>query len=1100
MIKKFLLLWLLATTTLGWAQQPSRPLPVLDAGDLAAETAAALSTLESARIATGVLLDRAVMVSDPHLYTGGFDSPVTTYAAWQQQYWQFYQSALDRSGLLTPEQLEANIQTRLQRGELPLLVLDYSYNELLPDAAAQGLIRIDSVNERVYDGPDRSRSPYTTGRVFVIAVPGYVHRSQTTSLYVGTEFYFGNAASPSSLYVNLGDNLGFRNVTMGSTVPLSSTSATQSSASASAAPNITVYNALEAAGANAVLRQGRPSVPPDMALSISATRTWPGSSPASAIAWVKWGRGNSSGKFRKPLVFVEGIDFPRYSGDPDDLALNYLVAYPPTSPGITNIPLNHPQFGVGYRQGEAGWNEMIEFNEEYPSLEKLPALRQALQEPANPQEQGYDIIYLDYTDGADVIQNNAMTLVDLLTHISNNRVPDGEETIVLGASMGGQVARFALAWMEQQNLCHNTKLYISFDSPHRGGNIVLGVQHMLDRLSGVSPFGGRFRDKREMLKRPASQQMLIYHYDADATTLRNGWQNWQNSPGSFPSHMRKVAVSNGDVTGRTLPNYHPGMMILRTTGIAPPGWGRNEAFALPGRSFKGDNNTVFAYRRPYGIRWHTKQVSPGTTPYDTSPGGTRTTAKTFNNENWLTRQYFDTGASIDTFIPLISALGITDAGSIGAANVNYNVQANIPESDRPNPSKYPFDAYFAPGTSEPHVQITNGQASSQGKPSYYSNNGAWVQNEMLESSHRLPTTLTSGYNYGSLFRRLLPSVTIAAGGILSINQTGLPVSGGTSATRVPPTDASFDLYTSACGSVVTVQQDGRFVVGNADGQRSATVRFGRGSLLDLRNRGLVTVHTGSVLRIQDGATLVVRNGSTLQNNGQIVIESGAFICIERGGSIQGQQPTYQSGVNSGANPTLGLGSLDCQAAPTPTCSPAWITLQKSTTAEVCIGSVVDISAISNNGAQVTAWRVDNGSLLSESPTGAMVQVGSYPGTTTIYADYTAAPGCPGSGTATTYINVVNQLYGQSCDQMRMANTPAAVYPNPADTYVDVRNPFTNDKPYHVELYNDRGRLLLSQTGRESVIHLETKVFPAGLYHIQVRQGKTMHRFNIAIQH
>ena len=119
---------------------------------------------------------------------------------------------------------------------------------------------------------------------------------------------------------------------------------------------------------------------------------------------------------------------------------------------------------------------------------------------------------------------------------------------------------------------------------------------------------------------------------------------------------------------------------------------------------------------------------------------------------------------------------------------------------------------------------------------------------------------------------------------------------------------------------------------------------------------------------------------------------------------------------------------------------------------MCISSVVYVPAVMYNGARITGWRVENGSILSEDGAGASVQVSYYAGTTVVHADYEAAPGCPGRGTATTYIYVVDQINGQYCAAMRVGSPQAAVYPNPADAYVDVRSPFSNNKPYRVELH------------------------------------------------
>jgi len=61
------------------------------------------------------------------------------------------------------------------------------------------------------------------------------------------------------------------------------------------------------------------------------------------------------------------------------------------------------------------------------------------------------------------------------------------QIVLVGPSLGGQASHYPLALMEKKFLqtrdplwCHNCKLWISFDSPHNGANILIGVQHFLN--------------------------------------------------------------------------------------------------------------------------------------------------------------------------------------------------------------------------------------------------------------------------------------------------------------------------------------------------------------------------------------------------------------------------------------------------------------------------------------------------------------------------------------------------------------------------------------------------------------------------------------------
>lgn len=132
------------------------------------ELRSALAGLNASRVPTGVLLNRTLQLGNPHRYAGQGDT-VASYSTFEQQYWEFYHAALDTTQLLTLATLRGRIAQRVQQGSIPLLMLHYTYSELSATAAQDHLITIDSVNERVSDGPDLSRSPYVNGQLFSAA-------------------------------------------------------------------------------------------------------------------------------------------------------------------------------------------------------------------------------------------------------------------------------------------------------------------------------------------------------------------------------------------------------------------------------------------------------------------------------------------------------------------------------------------------------------------------------------------------------------------------------------------------------------------------------------------------------------------------------------------------------------------------------------------------------------------------------------------------------------------------------------------------------------------------------------------------------------------
>ena len=91
-------------------------------------------------------------------------------------------------------------------------------------------------------------------------------------------------------------------------------------------------------------------------------------------------------------------------------------------------------------------------------------------------DEGHDIIICNFIKGADYIERNALAVREMIEFI---KLRTSDKIIVIGPSMGGLIARYALAKIEKENKDHQTSLYISFDAPHQGANIPIGIQYFL---------------------------------------------------------------------------------------------------------------------------------------------------------------------------------------------------------------------------------------------------------------------------------------------------------------------------------------------------------------------------------------------------------------------------------------------------------------------------------------------------------------------------------------------------------------------------------------------------------------------------------------------
>ena len=215
--------------------------------------------------------------------------------------------------------------------------------------------------------------------------------------------------------------------------------------------------------------------------------------------------------------------------------------------------------------------------------------------------EGFDVVILNFPiytrtadteiidGGVDFIERNAMLLVELINTINTQKVGTAEN-VIIGPSMGGLISRYALNFMEDQNMSHETRLWISFDAPHHGANVPIGFQHQFNFLAfGLDDFlvlGDLNVEELQpiidgMLKSSAARQMLTDQFephitDSDGVTFNSslalprahpfkaildGRMNSLTSSG-FPELTRNVTIINGSGSNNRYPDNTAGMNDL----------------------------------------------------------------------------------------------------------------------------------------------------------------------------------------------------------------------------------------------------------------------------------------------------------------------------------------------------------------------------------------------------------------------------------------------------------------------------------------------------------------------------------------------------------
>ena len=174
------------------------------------------------------------------------------------------------------------------------------------------------------------------------------------------------------------------------------------------------------------------------------------------------------------------------------------------------------------------------------------------------QSLGYDVIYLDFNHNLDYIEANAMLTVELIKTINQTKVGN-EKLIVVGENTSALTARYALTYMEQHNMDHQTQAYISIDGAHRGLNFPLGLQIFLQEMDNALLLYPYSLEIINRLSQPVFKETLIYSLSGYSSShLFPGSLFTQffdslhalNSCYGYPTQCKKIAFTNGSVHGQ----------------------------------------------------------------------------------------------------------------------------------------------------------------------------------------------------------------------------------------------------------------------------------------------------------------------------------------------------------------------------------------------------------------------------------------------------------------------------------------------------------------------------------------------------------------------
>lgn len=317
---------------------------------------------------------------------------------------------------------------------------------------------------------------------------------------IDPNFFFDNTSNPViSMKIDFGDDYGERTVDLGSEVNVDYSSEGDKIirivATFSNNDTVVSYSSIKVGGNQEVLRNSQYNYVANYTINGQIIPPYPysdGGSFNTSIGAMRIYFSNADMMLRKPILIVDGFD-----------------------------PENKRTFDSNLNtSGKSLW-EMLGNGINYNMGDFLLSL-------------GYDLVLLDFPEGGTYIEQNAMVCIAAINKINEllQQSQSCEQIVIVGPSMGGQITRYALAYMEHNPNeytnygNHNCRLWVSFDSPHQGANISIGMQALVDyfRLEKGSGLFAQLWNNTLCCK--AAQQMLIYHKKTGASSYFNTYYHY----------------------------------------------------------------------------------------------------------------------------------------------------------------------------------------------------------------------------------------------------------------------------------------------------------------------------------------------------------------------------------------------------------------------------------------------------------------------------------------------------------------------------------------------------------------------------------------------
>ena len=614
---------------------------------------------------------------------------------------------------------------------------------------------------------------------------------------------------------------------------------------------------------------------------------------------------------QKPLILVEGFE----SATKDYGVISYQ--------GLSS--------GYIYHKGERVFQAMEKLSWLYDSLHLA----------------GFDIVHVDFKNSRLSIKENMQSLIRTLNWVQEEQ--PAEPMVVVGASMGGLISRAALLELEREGCCIDIAAFGTFDTPHQGAFIPVGMQAAAKRMGEMLWFLPGKQSYNKAINSPAAREMLVEHLDQSASTDR--FQILQLLGNEQPN-LRRFAIVNGSDLGDYAPiqdaqkrfvgwgrsrevvyKHHLGnhpdtlvfnehgrtRMIKALGGIAQAHQGSSSylydgnkrqapftfhriRWASSFGAFKAKQvvkwgnilgmNTTFIDAAVLRVQQHTNDELTALIQKATKSG--TAVAKISYSKKYaeLPGSFTSTGEAFQSSITEVFSASHTFVPSYSALDLPSKYATSVLRSKM---NDIPFHSYFAPGVV--------GDRSSENTEHIFTDEPLidFCMKTLRSVYEDLPVTgntlhqsynVAKQYDQHSPFLSQIPSLTVQANRLLGIGLSHKEVGYAGSGIQADITQ-NIEVFLGRSCLPEHLVVKGELSIGGQQGVARLTVR--KGSSLRISSGGILRLNERSKLLVQEGAQFIVEPGAKVFWDGASIVSQGQFI-LDQGASFE----------------PIGSGTLSCQ--------------------------------------------------------------------------------------------------------------------------------------------------------------------------------------------